>query len=299
MRMLELFGKLQQMLGGQGLIGILTKIASGREPIDAPLIIMLVLAIVAFLAGKKQEKMRRENYEESQKAVEEYVEKDLTGELKEQGLYCLYKMEKRRSLTFSLSPKKLLGIGSTVSSPAIFIDSKPFDKEDKEEEETEKVETEKVEYINEIPSRWRNRQFCLLFFSICFQPFTWLWCCFVCYPWKYRKCCPKKCHKFWGIAEDDVLCDEDLEAIAKTAPAERRMRCCGGCFYFFLCLIPFLCCPWKFRSCCPKYSHGFWGIEENDVLCEKDKEYIKNKGRYIKEKKAKAVEAKAVEMIRV
>ena len=46
MKILELFGKLQQMLGGQGVIGMLMKIASG-SPIDAPLIIMLVLAIVA------------------------------------------------------------------------------------------------------------------------------------------------------------------------------------------------------------------------------------------------------------
>lgn len=129
MRILELISKLYKMLGGQGLIGMLLKIISG-SPIDIPLIIMVVLAFHAFAAGKFQEKMRRENYEESQKAVEDYVKKDLTEELAKQGLHCLYAMEKRRSLTFSLSPKKLCGIASTVSSPAIFIDSSPLTKKD-------------------------------------------------------------------------------------------------------------------------------------------------------------------------
>jgi len=100
------------------------------SPIDIPLIAMVVLALHFFAAGKIQEKMRQANYEESQKAVEDYVKKDLTKELAKQGLHCLYAMEKRRSLTFSLSPKKLCGIASTVSSPVIFIDSKPLKKDD-------------------------------------------------------------------------------------------------------------------------------------------------------------------------
>ena len=118
MRILELIGKLYKMLGGQGLVGMVIKIALGASPVDIPLIIMLVLAIVTFGAGKLYEKMRKANYAESQKAVEDYAEKELTEELAKQGLYCLYTMEKRRSLNLSLSPKKLCGIASTVH-PAV------------------------------------------------------------------------------------------------------------------------------------------------------------------------------------
>ena len=129
MVILDLISKLDKILGGQGIIGSLLKIITGN-PIDVPLIIMLVLACVAFAAGKLHGKMRQENYEESQKAVEDYVKKDLTEELAKQGLHCMYAMENRRSLTFSLSPKKLCGIASTVSSPVIFIDSEPLKKDD-------------------------------------------------------------------------------------------------------------------------------------------------------------------------
>jgi hypothetical protein len=128
-RVLALISKLTNVLAGQGIVGILLKIISG-SPIDAPLIAMLVLALLAYASGKWSEKLRGENYEESQKAVEDYVTKELTEELAEQGLHCLYAMENRRSFTFSLSPKKLCGIASTISSPVIFIDSKPLEKDD-------------------------------------------------------------------------------------------------------------------------------------------------------------------------
>jgi len=117
---LGLIAKLQGVLGAQGVIGA---VLNGR--ITTTNIVIIVLFIVLSAAKFFSEKLRKENYVESQKAVEEYVKGELTKSLAKQGLYCMYALEERKKAALSLES---MGWGSAVKAPVIFIDSKPFTK---------------------------------------------------------------------------------------------------------------------------------------------------------------------------